>query len=136
MTPELIHRHSTPKSVGGHCSQYIVPNRSRWKWDQLILKLLSRQLILIIAVSFWTSAASAIVSATLPSSRSVQVDSTATIFATVFNLGQEAATGCAISLATVIDAELFFQTTDPATNTLTRVPNEPVDIAPLNHSLS
>lgn len=94
------------------------------------MKFLSSPLILIIAVSFWTSAASAIVSATLPASRSVQVDTTATIFATVINPEQEAATGCAISLATGIDAELFFQITDPADNSLTGEPNEPVDIPP------
>ena len=95
-----------------------------------MLKVLSSQLILVIAVSFWASAASAIVSATLPASRSVQVDTTATIFATIINPGPEAATGCGISLATVIDAELFFQITNPVDNSLTGEPNEPVDIPP------
>lgn len=72
----------------------------------------------------------AIVSATLPASRSVQVNSSATIFATIINPADTTASGCRISLQSDIDADLFFQTTDPATNALIGQRDEPVDIGP------
>ena len=85
----------------------------------------------IATVLLLTSAqAFAIVSATLPASRSVQVDNPATIFATIINPADTTAAGCQIGLVSGIDAELFFQTTDPATNALTGEQNAPVDIAP------
>ena len=70
-----------------------------------------------------------IVSATLPSSRSVQVGTQATAFATVINTGPVTATGCRISPRTVVPADFSFQTTDPATNELVGTINTPVDIA-------
>jgi hypothetical protein len=69
-----------------------------------------------------------VVAAVLPSSRSIQVDSLATAFATIINAGQALATGCTISPATSIPATLTYQTTDPATNQVTNSPNTPVDI--------
>jgi Kelch motif/Galactose oxidase, central domain len=68
--------------------------------------------------------------AVLPSSRSVQMGGPATAFATIINAGQELATGCTISPITSIPATLTFQTTDPATNHVTGVPNTLVDIPP------
>ena len=70
-----------------------------------------------------------IVSATLPSSRSVQVGTAATAFATVINAGPTDAVGCRISPRTAVPANFSFQTTDPATNDLTGTINAPVDIA-------
>jgi len=69
-----------------------------------------------------------LISAVLPGSRSVTVGTPATAFATILNLGPEDATGCRIALATSIPAALTYQTTDPATNTVTGAPNTPVDI--------
>jgi hypothetical protein len=66
--------------------------------------------------------------AVLPTSRSVQVGTPATAFATIINAGPGEATGCAISSLTSIPAALRFQTTDPATNAVTGSPNTPVDI--------
>ena len=74
------------------------------------------------------SGSSNVVAAVLPSSRSVQVGTPATAFATIINAGQETATGCAISPISTIPATLSFQTTDPATNQVTGTPNTPVDI--------
>jgi CSLREA domain-containing protein len=69
-----------------------------------------------------------LVSAVLPSSRSVQVNTPATAFATVINTGQAAAS-CSIAPLTSIPANFQYQTTDPATNQVTGSPNTPVNIA-------
>jgi hypothetical protein len=78
--------------------------------------------------------------AVLPSSRSVQApvgtpgavapqaNSTATAFATVANAGSTSALGCSIAPATIVPANFFYQTTDPATNQLAGTPNTPADI--------
>ena len=67
--------------------------------------------------------------AVLPGSRSVEVGTTATAFATILNPDEEAATACRIAPASTVDADFFFQTTDPTTNAVTGTPNTPVDIA-------
>ena len=69
-----------------------------------------------------------LVSAVLPSSRSVQVGVPATAFATIINAGSSTATGCGISPLTSIPATFAYQTTNPATNQVTGTPNTPVDI--------
>ena len=69
-----------------------------------------------------------LVAAVLPSSRSVQVGTPATAFATIINTDSNMATGCAISPSASIPATFTFQTTDPATNQLTNSPNTSVDI--------
>jgi Right handed beta helix region len=69
-----------------------------------------------------------VVAAVLPSSRSVQINSPATAFATIINAGQALATGCTISRITDIPATFTFQTTDPATNQVIGAPNALVDI--------
>jgi streptogramin lyase len=66
--------------------------------------------------------------AVLPSSRSVQVGSFATAFATIINAGATAATGCGIAPVTSTPANFSFQTTDPATNMLTGTVNTRVSI--------
>jgi hypothetical protein len=70
-----------------------------------------------------------LVSAVLPSSRSVQINSTATAFATIINAGSSPAIGCGIAPVTSVAAAFSFQATDPATNQPTGAPNAPVDIA-------
>ena len=69
-----------------------------------------------------------LVAAVLPSSRSVQVGTPATAFATIINTDSNTATGCAISPITSIPATFTFQTTNPATNQVTGPPNTPVDM--------
>jgi hypothetical protein len=72
--------------------------------------------------------ASPIVSAVLPSSRSVVVGGTATVFATMINSGSTTATACHPSLGHAIPALFGYQTTDPATNALTGSPDTPADV--------
>jgi hypothetical protein len=69
-----------------------------------------------------------LVAAVLPSSRSVQVGTPATAFATIINTDSNMATGCAISPISNIPATLTFQTTDPATNQVIGAPNALIDI--------
>jgi hypothetical protein len=71
----------------------------------------------------------ALVAAVLPSSRSVQVGTTATAFATIINSNSVTAIGCGLSLLTSLPATFMYQTTDPATNQVTGAPNTPVNIA-------
>jgi len=66
--------------------------------------------------------------AVLPSSRSVQVGSFATAFATIINSGTTTATGCGIAPVTSTPANFSFQTTDPVTNRLTGTVNTRVSI--------
>ena len=73
---------------------------------------------------------SGVVAAVLPSSRSVQVNTPAAAFATVINTGQAIATGCSIAPFTSLPASFVYQTTDPATNQVTGLPNTPANIAP------
>jgi glucose/arabinose dehydrogenase len=70
-----------------------------------------------------------LVAAVLPSSRSVQVGTTATAFATIINAGSVTATACRISLLTSLPATFSYQTTNPATNQVIGAPNTPVNIA-------
>jgi hypothetical protein len=75
------------------------------------------------------AAAQSIVAAVLPSSRSVQVNTLATAFATIINSGSVTATGCRIDPPAGLAGAFSFQTTDRTTNQVTGVPNAPVDIA-------
>jgi len=70
-----------------------------------------------------------LVAAILPSSRSVQVNTPASAFATVINTGQAIAAGCSIAPLTSVPASFVYQTTDPATNQVTGFPNVPANIA-------
>jgi hypothetical protein len=77
-----------------------------------------------------TTPPSTLVSSVLPASRSVQVGSSATAFATIINADTvTAATGCSIAPLTSVPAGFSYQTTDPATNALIGTPDTPVDIA-------
>jgi hypothetical protein len=69
-----------------------------------------------------------LVAAVLPSSRSVQVGTTATAFAALINAGTETAIACALTLITILPATFTYQTTDPATNQVTGSPNTPVNV--------
>ena len=69
-----------------------------------------------------------LVAAILPSSRSVQINTAATAFATIINTGQTLALSCSIAPANNVLATFLYQTTDPATNQVTGLPNAPVNI--------
>lgn len=66
------------------------------------------------------------VAALLPSSRSVQVNTPATVFATIINTGQVIAAACSIAPLTSVPASFVYQ----ATNQVTSTPNTPVNIGP------
>ena len=70
----------------------------------------------------------ALFSSVLPTSRSAEVGTPVTAFATIINTGPGTATGCAISPVTPVTASFLYQTTDPATNALTGTPDTPADI--------
>jgi len=67
--------------------------------------------------------------AVLPTSRSVEVGTTATAFATVINTSPRIAEQCALSVNSAIPASFFYRTTDPLTNAITGEPDTPIDIA-------
>jgi len=70
-------------------------------------------------------------SAILPSSRSVKVGNTATVFATLINSSSDTTANiCTVQPATSLPASFSFQPTDAKTNALTGSPNVPVNIAP------
>jgi len=72
-----------------------------------------------------------LLSAILPSSRSVKVGSTATVFATMVNSSTDTtANTCTVLPATTLAAGFSFQATDAKTNALTGSANVPVNIAP------
>jgi hypothetical protein len=79
--------------------------------------------------AFEVQAATGLVSAVLPSSRSVQVNTPATVFATVINTGPTIAMNCRIALLSTVPVSFVYQTTDPATNQVTEFPNVPANIA-------
>ncbi len=71
---------------------------------------------------------SPLVSAVLPSGRSVEAGSTATAYATIINAGTSAATACAIVPVTGAPETFLYQTTIARNNALTGTPNTPVTI--------
>jgi hypothetical protein len=66
----------------------------------------------------------------LPTSRSVQVGTPATAFATIINTAPGTATQCSIAPASFVPATFRYQTTDALTNELTGSADTPVDIPP------
>jgi len=70
-----------------------------------------------------------LLSAVLPASRSVQVGTSATAFATLINAGTAMATGCSLQLPDTLAAEFSYQMSDPSTNELVGEANQLVDIA-------
>jgi hypothetical protein len=69
-----------------------------------------------------------LLSAVLPSSRSVPANVTATAFATVMAVGAGAPTACSVAPLTAAPVAFTYQTTNPVTNALTGTPNTPFDI--------
>jgi probable HAF family extracellular repeat protein len=70
-----------------------------------------------------------LLAAVLPSSRSAQVGTPATAFATIINAGAVLATDCSFSPLTGMPAHFAYQATDPITNQPVGGPDTPVDIA-------
>jgi streptogramin lyase len=68
-------------------------------------------------------------SSLLPSSRSVTVGTTATVFATIINTGATAATGCSIAPIGSNPGGFTYRSTDSATNIANGVIDAPVNIA-------
>jgi triacylglycerol lipase len=70
-----------------------------------------------------------LVAAVLPVSRSMQVGTPATAFATIINVGPDTGVACSIAPMTAVAASFLYQTTNPVTNELIGTPDTPVDIA-------
>ncbi len=77
-----------------------------------------------------TLADTVLAAAVLPTSRSVQVNDSATLFATLINGGTEDARNCRIEADANVPSVVSYQTTDPATNAVTGSPNTPVRLDP------
>jgi len=89
---------------------------------------LSNPRALVVPAPVVLAPACCLAAAVLPSSRSVQVGGTATVFGTILNGGSNTATGCVVAPITGIPATFHFQTTNPATNQVTGGPDAAVDI--------
>jgi hypothetical protein len=83
-----------------------------------------------------TLAPTSLLAAVLPESRSAQLNSAVTAFATIINTGSTTATSCSIAPALTLPATFAYQTTDPKTNAVTGMVNTPVDIPGNNGSQS
>ena len=81
-------------------------------------------------VQIYAIAPTVTLAAVLPDSRSVQVGTPATIFASILNAGATALDNCRIALPVTAPSGLIlsYQTTDAATNTLTGSANTPATI--------
>lgn len=78
-----------------------------------------------------TAQQTSVVAAVLPSSRSVSVGGVATAFATMVNSGSTTATACQISLPPGLNADFYYQATDPTSNApIAGAKNIPVTIGP------
>lgn len=82
----------------------------------------------LLCVALPAAAQSPIAASVLPTSRSVEVNNWATVFATMINGGSSTLNGCSIAPSTSVPASFVYQTTNPATNALTGSPNTPVSI--------
>ncbi len=83
---------------------------------------------IVIAPSAQPSISSPPVAAVLPNSRSVQVGTPATAFATLINTSQSIASGCRLAPPANVPATFTFHTTNPVTNQVTGPPDTPIDI--------
>ena len=70
----------------------------------------------------------ALLAAVLPASRSVEVGTTATAFATLINVGSTIAQGCELVPPDTLVADFFYQATDSGTNETIGQPNLPAAI--------
>ncbi len=92
--------------------------------------MIVRNLFLLSLIWIFSETAQAqVYASTLPASRSVQTGHLAAIFATIINAGTDTANNCQVQLATSVDADFYYQITDPFTNAPLGEPNTPVDIA-------
>jgi hypothetical protein len=81
------------------------------------------------AYELFSGSNTSVVAALLPSSRSVQVGTPATAFATMINTGQAIAAACTIMPPTGVPVSFQYQTTDAATNQVSGLPNTAANIA-------
>jgi len=88
----------------------------------------TKAVLLITAFLSGSSTYANLAASVLPGSRSVEVGTTATAFASIINVGGSTATGCSIAPAIAVAAEFNYQRTDPATNASIGSPNELFDI--------
>jgi DNA-binding beta-propeller fold protein YncE len=81
-------------------------------------------------VQAFTENPSPMVGSVLPGARSVQLGATSAVFANLLNAGPAELDNCTIALPLSAPAglSLTYQTTDPATNAVTGMPNTPVTI--------
>jgi DNA-binding beta-propeller fold protein YncE len=79
-------------------------------------------------VQAYKAVPSPLVSSVLPGARSVELGATPTMFASLLNAGPRSLANCGIALPVSTPIALAYQTTDPATNTLTGTLNTPVTI--------
>ena len=99
-------------------------------WPALC-RFLGSILVLVLVLLPSISRAQSLVAAVLPSSRSVQVGTPATAFATIINAAQAGvATGCSLAPLTSVPATFTYQTTNPLTNAVTGTLNIPIDVPP------
>ena len=78
--------------------------------------------------SLAASADTLLVASVLPNSRSVQVNTPATLFATVLNAGSEAGSNCRIEPDVAVSGSFHYQATDPVTNQPVGTADTPVAI--------
>jgi hypothetical protein len=103
--------------------------RERNGLGKALCQLLGSLIVSIVVLLPSTSSAQPVFASVLPTSRSVQVGTTATAFATIINAGAGTVTGCSLAPLTSVPATFTYQTTNPLTNALTGTLNTPVDIA-------
>lgn len=84
----------------------------------------------LLSYPYATLAETVLAAAVLPTSRSVAVDSPATLFVTLINGGAEEGVNCRIESDINVPAAFSYQTTNPATNEVTGSPGSPVDLDP------
>jgi streptogramin lyase len=127
-TSETITEYPLPADAGYPFAITAGPDGAMW-FTRMGAGNVSNGVIGRITTPASTASTSPLVAAVLPSSRSVEVGSTATAFATIINSGSSTASGCAVAPVTSVPASFVYQTTNPATNALTGSPNTPASIA-------
>jgi len=119
MNPFCRARLNLSSSSGSLSARFMAPVMAR----VFVLVALS------VGVIFPAQAATTVVASMLPNSRSVQLGSSATLFATVLNAGAEDGTNCRIEPDPALNGTFDYQTTNPATNQPMGSANTPIDIA-------
>ena len=111
---------SVPSRLGGIT---VGPDNELWFTENNVIVGRVFQLVPAPIGSFLTASV-------LPSSRSSQVGTTVTAFATVISSSPIAGTSCGVAPVTGVPGSFVYQTTNPNTNALTGSPNTPVTIFP------